>query len=145
MDVESVDTAWEHACALKSDATVWCWGSNVHGQLGDGTTINQSIPVQVQNVTGVTQVSTGYAHTCAMKSDGTVACWGWNVYGVLGNGGERSAISTGAGQWNDDLLGLYGLIEDSNAGLSGITLVSKSKGQPHLCHCNRSGIEMLGL
>jgi len=70
-------------CAVKSDGTVWCWGRNNVGQLGNGTTINASRPVQVSGLTGATQVAAAETQACAVKSDGRVWCWGG---GRLGNG-----------------------------------------------------------
>jgi len=77
---------YTHTCALKQDGTVWCWGDNHSGKLGDGTTTDRYTPVLVQNLSGVVQVTGGYAHTCALKGDGTVWCWGQNYYGQLGDG-----------------------------------------------------------
>src|SRR5438105_3618488 len=65
---------------------VWAWGSNNHGQLGDGTAIDRSTPVQVQNLSGVTAVCAGSTHNLALKADGTVWAWGANSSGQLGDG-----------------------------------------------------------
>ena len=75
-----------HIVALKSDGTVWAWGSNSIGQLGDGTTTNRSSPVQVPGLTGVVAVAAGFAHTLALKSDGSLWVWGSNSSGQLGDG-----------------------------------------------------------
>ena len=75
-----------HTCALSSAGTVKCWGRNVFGQLGDGSTDNSAVPVGVTNLTGVTSIATGGAHSCALLANGTVRCWGLNFYGQLGNG-----------------------------------------------------------
>jgi alpha-tubulin suppressor-like RCC1 family protein len=79
------------ACALRDDATAWCWGDNRFGQLGDGTTNNQPYPVQVMAspgvpLTGLTGVYAGETMSCAIAADRTVWCWGSNSYGQLGNG-----------------------------------------------------------
>ena len=82
-----------YACALKSDGTVYCWGNNAAGQLGDNTTTQRNAPVQVLGVggsgtlTGITAISLGHnvGRTCALKSDGTVYCWGSNAAGQLGD------------------------------------------------------------
>jgi len=71
---------------LKSDGTVWAWGNNDYGQLGDGTTTNSSIPVQVNGLSDVQSISVGNYHSLALKSDGTVWAWGNNEYGQLGDG-----------------------------------------------------------
>jgi hypothetical protein len=80
-----------HACALKSDSTLWCWGDNSEGQIGVGssaTTIPN--PTQVtalfSMVSSVATTDTYYYDTCASTMDGSVYCWGGNGYGELGNG-----------------------------------------------------------
>jgi hypothetical protein len=65
-----------HVAVLKSDGTVWTWGGNRSGQLGNGSTTNQLTPVQVKGMTGVTALAAGSNHTVALKSDGTVWYWG---------------------------------------------------------------------
>jgi alpha-tubulin suppressor-like RCC1 family protein len=66
---------------------MWCWGDNGFGQLGDGTTTNRPVPVQVSGHTpDWATVSDGLGHTCAEKTEGTVWCWGWNIDGQLGDG-----------------------------------------------------------
>jgi alpha-tubulin suppressor-like RCC1 family protein len=81
-----------HSLALKSDGTVWAWGYNYYGQLGDGTSTQQTSPVQVKGpnnqgfLTGVTAISAGNYHSLALKGDGTIWAWGYNDYGVLGDG-----------------------------------------------------------
>ena len=76
-----------HSCAVTSAGTVWCWGLNTNGQLGNGSNANSAVPVQASGLTGVTAVSGGADHTCALVRDGTVQCWGANSYGSLGTGG----------------------------------------------------------
>jgi len=75
-----------HSVALKADGTVWAWGNNSAGQLGDGTTVQKSSPVQVSSLTGIVAIATGSDHVVALKSDGTVWAWGQNDYGQLGDG-----------------------------------------------------------
>ena len=81
-----IDGGWYFSVALKSDGTVWAWGQNDEGQLGDGTTIDRTTPAQVQSLSGITELSSGSKHCLALKSDGTVWAWGWNEYGQLGDG-----------------------------------------------------------
>ena len=57
-----------HSLALKYDGTVWAWGSNSYGQLGDGTDTDSNVPVQVQGLTGIIAVSAGEAHSLAVKT-----------------------------------------------------------------------------
>ena len=88
-----------HSCALRSDTTVWCWGLNDKGQLGDTTTTNRTSPVQVTEpggtgtLTGVDSITAGAKFTCATKTDGTVWCWGENGNGQLGDGTTTDSSS----------------------------------------------------
>lgn len=74
-----------HSLALKKDGTVWAWGLNGNGQLGNGNTVSSGSPVRVSGLTDVVSVATGNAHSLALKSDGTVWAWGRNINGQLGN------------------------------------------------------------
>lgn len=69
-----------HSLMLRSDRTVWAWGNNFFGQLGNGTTTSSSAPVQVSGLTGVVQVAAAGFHSLALRSDGTV--WAWGSDGV---------------------------------------------------------------
>jgi len=84
--VSSIAGGNAHTVALKSDGSLWAWGWNYCGQLGDGTTTDRSSPVQVGSDTAWSAVATGYVHTVALKSDGTLWTWGRNYYGQLGDG-----------------------------------------------------------
>jgi alpha-tubulin suppressor-like RCC1 family protein len=75
-----------HSVALKSNGTVWAWGSNLYGGLGNGTTTNSNAPVQALGLTNVIAIAAGGWHTVALKSDSTVWVWGWNEDGQLGDG-----------------------------------------------------------
>jgi alpha-tubulin suppressor-like RCC1 family protein len=75
-----------HSLALKRNGTVWSWGSNIYGGLGNGTTTNTIVPGQVLVLTGAIAISAGGWHSAALKNDGTVWTWGWNTDGQLGDG-----------------------------------------------------------
>lgn len=75
-----------HSSAIKSDGTLWSWGYNWAGQLGDGTTINRSTPVLVGGLTGVIAAASGGYHSVAVRSTGAVWAWGANWHGQLGDG-----------------------------------------------------------
>ena len=81
----SAAAAAAHIAAIKTDGTMWTWGYNLNGQLGDGTTTTRSSPVQVGILTNWRQVACGSAHTAAVKTDGTLWTCGYNAYGQLGN------------------------------------------------------------
>ena len=72
-------------CALDSSGLAWCWGDNQYGQLGDNSTTNHSVPVQVA-LTGISKIAAGGYSTCALLESGQVKCWGKGWYGELGNG-----------------------------------------------------------
>ncbi|NTV40959.1 MAG: hypothetical protein HGA61_01670 [Candidatus Moranbacteria bacterium] len=89
-DVVAVSSGYAHSLALKSDGTVWSWGWNGYGQLGDTSTVDKLTPVQVvgENGTGflngVTAIAAGYAHSMALLEDNTIVAWGWASSGQLG-------------------------------------------------------------
>jgi len=66
----AIATGGNHSLTVKSDGTVWAWGNNGSGQLGDGTETDSSIPVQVSNLNGIISIAGG-SHSLALKSDGT--------------------------------------------------------------------------
>jgi alpha-tubulin suppressor-like RCC1 family protein len=74
-----------YTVALKADGTVWSWGANARGQIGDGTQNQRLVPTQAVGLSGVVAISTHLEHTLALKSDGTVWAWGNNANGQLGD------------------------------------------------------------
>lgn len=82
-----------HGCALKDDGTVWCWGDNEAGELGDGTYRSRNFAARVDGISTATALVAGASHTCALLSNGTTQCWGNNSSGQLGIGdyAEKSA------------------------------------------------------
>lgn len=75
-----------HTLVLLQDGTVWAWGDNTYGSLGNGTYFNSFVPVQVQGLTGVVSIAAGYEFSLAVRKDGTVWGWGHSDYGQIGNG-----------------------------------------------------------
>ena len=95
-DATQIAAGWNHACALRGDDTLWCWGGNGdgvtgYGQLGDGTLDNSATPVQVVGLNDVSAVAAGGWTTCATKSDGTAWCWGYGQKGGLGDGNATNS------------------------------------------------------
>jgi hypothetical protein len=81
-----------HTCAVLDDASVSCWGYNIHGQLGDGAIVPQSSPTPIdlgENRSAVS-ISLGESHTCAILDDSALKCWGYNNHGQLGDGSLTS-------------------------------------------------------
>jgi alpha-tubulin suppressor-like RCC1 family protein len=86
-EVKAIAAGWKHSLAVKQDGTVWGWGDNATGELGINSTGSpEKVPVQVQNLTGITAVSAGENFSAALRSDGTVWAWGNNELGTIGNG-----------------------------------------------------------
>jgi alpha-tubulin suppressor-like RCC1 family protein len=83
----TVSAGQSHTCGIMTDHTLWCWGDDSQGQLGDGHETPQSAPVPI-GTTGQlwSMVTAGLSHTCALASDGTLWCWGSNSNGQLGIG-----------------------------------------------------------
>ena len=84
-----------HALALADDGTVWAWGFNEHGQLGDGTLQYATSPVQVQGLPKVKAISAGYTSSMALGRDGSVWTWGSNQSSQLGDGTTTSRVRPG--------------------------------------------------
>jgi hypothetical protein len=82
--VMAIAAGYYHTLALKKDGTVWAWGENAYGELGNGTNTDSNLPVQVSGLSGVTAIAGGEYHSLALKSDGTVWAWGDNSYAALG-------------------------------------------------------------
>ncbi len=85
LGVVELTAGYRHTCARKSDGSLWCWGSNLYGRLGDGTFTLRTAPTQVASLGfDVAQVRATSDHTCAVKTSGSVWCWGRNHLGQLG-------------------------------------------------------------
>jgi alpha-tubulin suppressor-like RCC1 family protein len=90
--IVAISAGESHNLALKSDGTVWAWGWNALGQLGNGTTNDAHTPVQVSVVSNVVAISGRGYHCLALEADGSLWAWGWNAGGQLGDGTTTSAL-----------------------------------------------------
>jgi alpha-tubulin suppressor-like RCC1 family protein len=92
----SASESGQSTCALDASGSAYCWGMNINGQLGDGSTSNSPIPVAVDTSGALagktlTQISAGGAETCALDTTGAPFCWGDNFYGELGDNGTSNS------------------------------------------------------
>jgi alpha-tubulin suppressor-like RCC1 family protein len=128
-----VDGGHYHTCAVWDDKTTRCWGFNAYGMLGDRTTDNSRVPVEVLGLSNVNSISaSGSFHTCAVQVDGTALCWGLNANGQLGDGTQIdknvSMVVSGVGNVGSISAGAYytcAVLTDGNARCWG----SNNKGQ----------------
>jgi alpha-tubulin suppressor-like RCC1 family protein len=89
--VTAIGAGASFSMALKSDGSIWTWGANSSGQLGNGSSTQSNVPVQVQGLTGVIQIAYGATHGVALTAAGKVSTWGNGTYGQLGSGSSASA------------------------------------------------------
>ena len=105
----AISAGTAHSLALKNDNTLWAWGDNSYGELGDGcyidttqqppvikcairndTTINSNVPEQIDNTSQYGAIASGYLYSLAIKLDGSLMAWGSNVQGGLGTGDSKA-------------------------------------------------------
>ncbi|WP_428264501.1 RCC1 domain-containing protein [Haliangium sp.] len=95
-DVASIGVFEEHSCAVLTGGSMWCWGRNGNGELGDGSKTTRAQPVQVSALgSDVLRASYGpeAETTCAIKADESLWCWGENTSGQVGNDGAPHVLS----------------------------------------------------
>ena len=136
-DIVQVKLGSKHTCALTSSGGVKCWGPGSYGRLGNNSTANSDVPVDVVTsntntdpLTGIVQISAGDFHVCALTSGGNVKCWGYEANGELGNDCNTSCPSK---SYPVDVVS-----SDGNSSLlSGIVQISS--GAYHTCALTTGG------
>ncbi|MFF5206375.1 RCC1 domain-containing protein [Streptosporangium sp. NPDC000396] len=95
-NITAVAAGADHSLALRSDGTVWAWGDDTSGQLGDGTIgpADNPRPIQVPGLTGIVAIAAGGDHSLALRSDGVLFAWGDDSAGQLGDGTVGGANAT---------------------------------------------------
>ena len=125
-DVIAISAGGAHSMAKKADGTIWAWGKNENGQLGNGASADSSVPVQVMGLAGIEQISAGEYHSMALRADGTVWAWGRNQYGQLGDN-TRNSSSTPVQVTGENGFGYLTGVEEIAAGI-GYSMALMSDG-----------------
>ena len=115
-----------HTCLNNGDGKVWCWGSNLHGQLGNGVTGQNAYsasPVEVSGITDAVAIDAGWEHSSAVHASGGISCWGDDTHGELGDGekveymttpvrvsGITDAVDVATGHWHTCALHATGAV-----------------------------------
>jgi alpha-tubulin suppressor-like RCC1 family protein len=106
-----VSAGHDHTCGLTTDYRAYCWGVNLGGELGDGTTTGRRQPVAVATALRFRQISAGNSRTCGVTTNYRVYCWGNNIFGTLGDGTDQTRPTpvpvTGGHQFRSVRLGSY--------------------------------------
>ncbi|MCL2443196.1 MAG: choice-of-anchor D domain-containing protein [Treponema sp.] len=82
----SVSAGEVHTLAIRNDGSLWAWGSNLYGRLGNGTLTNHNSPIRIGTAINWSSVSAGVSHSLAIRNDGSLMAWGHNASGALGDG-----------------------------------------------------------
>ena len=108
-----------HALAIRTDGTLWGWGLNGSGVLGDGTTTVSPEPEQIGTDTNWASVVTADEHSVALKTDGSLWAWGNDIAGQLGDGGTNAELSPeriGTATWSKVAVGAFYTLAVRNDG-----------------------------
>ena len=106
--VDAVSASGFHSCAVGKDASVRCWGRNLSGELGDGSTTNRATPVLIAlaGPQAVRSVASGSFHSCAVRTDERVLCWGRGQSGQLGRGSTATSTTPDAVRFPAGVVGV---------------------------------------
>lgn len=131
---KEVAVGTDHTLAIKTDGTLWAWGRNDYGQLGDGTTVNKNVPTQIGSDNDWATIDAESYNSMALKLDGSLWCWGNNLGGQIGDGnfgtGVIATIPTHIGTDTD-------WVKISTGGIH--TYAIKSNGTLWGCGYNQEG------
>ena len=172
--VVAVAAGDQFTCALSGDGRVRCWGNNARGQVGDGTLINRTVPVDVAGLAGsAVAIAAGGEHACALLDGGAVQCWGANRFGQLGNktrkdsrvpvdvsglGSASVALTAGSGQtcalsgaggvkcwgWNGNETENHLAAQPEDVSGLGNDVTAIAAGAQHTCALTRDRVECWG-
>jgi len=92
-NLQTLSAGAGHTCSVGSHDQVFCWGGNSHGELGNGTKTDSTVPSPLAGGLALVSVSGGYWHTCGVTANATAFCWGDNENGQLGNNSDRGSAS----------------------------------------------------
>ena len=119
-----------YTCGVTTSGSVYCWGWNSFGQLGDGSTTRKITPVPVSDGLAFSSVSAGLLHTCGVTTGGAAYCWGWNEFGQLGTETSESCVfNTVPHRCSTRPIAVSG----------GLTFASVSAGVRHTCGVTTTG------
>ncbi|MBA2611991.1 MAG: T9SS type A sorting domain-containing protein [Bacteroidetes bacterium] len=129
---KTVSVGVYHCVGIKADSTLWVWGGNYSGQLGDGTNIDKNTPIQIGTSHDWKSIATGHYHTVAIKTDGTIWAWGNNTYGQIGD------FSSSNNRYNPEKLGTDTDWKTCGAGLNH-SMAIKNNGTLWMWGANNAG------
>lgn len=106
VDVVAIGAGDFHTCAVMANGTLWCWGDNGNGKIGDGSVGgDKASPTQVSGITDAVDVAAGFDHTCVLQASGAVRCWG--AAGRLGTGFNAGSASPVVVAGLTDAVGIF--------------------------------------